>query len=269
MVAKTEATPGDVPFPPHREDRWDRTCTRERFLAYRKTRDVRIRNEIVSAHLNLVKWAVARYAHRGQPLEDLYQVGCVGLIRAVDSFQVDMGTHFVTYAMPTIVGEIKHYFRDNAWSVRVPRRLKELCLGVGRATCRLTHGSGRPPSTADLASALQVPEKQVRESQALLCGFTLSLDADWDQDCPGASSNCLLGQEDDEIRRFEGRTTVKQLLLLLPHRDRLILYLRYFLDCPLKETAEIVGISAVHVSRVVGRVLAQLRPLLLAPGGRT
>lgn len=246
---------GMGPAPPESRERWNRAHTQELFRAYAITREIRIRNEIVGGHLNLVQFVVSRQARRGVAEEDLFQAGCVGLIRAVERYDLARGTQFITYAMPFITGEIRGLLRDHAWIVQVPRRLKQMCVSVRRASAHLAEAHGHSPRASEIARALHLAEPQVLASQALLEPPALSLDTD----VPQAS---VLGQEDENLLRSEHRVAVRQLLALLPHRERLIVYLRYFREIPLHETARALGISTVHASRVVGRILVRLRALL-------
>src|SRR5215469_4887264 len=131
--------------------RSDRERTRALFAEFAKSRDTGIRDELIVSHLNLVRFLALKFVNRGEPLDDLVQVGSVGLLKAIDRFEPDRGVEFTTYATPTIVGEIKRYFRDKGWAVKVPRRLQELNLAVNRASERLTIEFGRSPTVRELA----------------------------------------------------------------------------------------------------------------------
>ena len=174
------------------EARPDRERTRElfaRFIVVRKRHDERpersdpeyeqLRNELIVVHLNLVRFLAVRFANRGEPLDDLVQVGTVGLLKAIDRFDTERGVEFTTYATPTIVGEIKRYFRDKGWAVKVPRRLQELNLAVNRASDKLAIELGRSPTVAELAQHLKAGEDEILEAQELGQAYNLlSLDSE-------------------------------------------------------------------------------------------
>src|ERR1700674_5025268 len=149
------------------DQRFDRERVRALFAEYTKSRQSAPRDELVVLHLNLVRYLASRFANRGEALEDLIQVGTLGLIKAIDRFDTGRGVEFTTYATPTIVGEIKRYFRDKGWAVKVPRRLQELNLAVNRALEKLTVKLGRSPTIAELASHLGATEEDVLEAQEL------------------------------------------------------------------------------------------------------
>src|SRR5487761_149433 len=177
------------------EERWDRQRARDAFgrfslLRAHPDRDggrdfsgateyERLRDELVVAHLNLVRYLAVKFANRGEPLDDLIQVGTVGLLKAIDRFDLDRGVEFTTYATPTIVGEIKRYFRDKGWAVKVPRRLQELNLAVNRASDKLAIELGRSPTVAELAERLSAGEEEILEAQELGQAYNLlSLDSE-------------------------------------------------------------------------------------------
>ena len=149
------------------EERFDRERTRELFAQFTHSRDPRLRDELVVAHLNLVRYLAVRFANRGEALDDLIQVGTVGLIKAIDRFDTGRGVEFTTYATPTIIGEIKRYFRDKGWAVRVPRRLQELNLAVNRAVENISVELGRAATVSDLAARLGATDEEIIEAQEL------------------------------------------------------------------------------------------------------
>jgi RNA polymerase sigma-B factor len=213
-------------------------------------------------HLPLVQFLARRFRDRGEPLEDLVQVGTIGLIKAVDRFDPQRGVEFSTYATPTIVGEIKRHFRDKGWAIRVPRRLQELRISIGQATAELSQRSGRSPTVAELAAHLGISEDEVIEGlEGALAYSTTSLDTPVgglsDGDAP------LLGDtlhaESDDFEAIEYRESLKPLLAALPAREKRILVLRFFHGMTQSEIAEEIGISQMHVSRLLSRTLAQLR----------
>jgi len=258
-VARQQPVLTDVP------DRWGKARTRELFAEYQKTRAMWIRNEIVAMHLNLVKFVVVRFSDRGEPLEDLYQVGCLGLVKAIERFDVGIGTQFTTYAIPTIIGEIKRYFRDKAWSLRVPRRLQDLKQAVSRITETLTSHLGRCPNVSEIAHALKISEEEVLEAQELGQVYSmLSLDSEieTEQNKEPASLMTFLGEHDAQLANIENQVTVEQALTQLTNRERLVIHLRFYQNYSQRETAEVLGISQMHVSRLQNRAINNLKGLL-------
>jgi RNA polymerase sigma-B factor len=179
----------------------------------------RIRNQLVALHLPLVEHLAGRFRNRGEPFEDLVQVGSIGLIKSVDRFDPGRGVTFSTYATPTIVGEIKRYFRDKGWAVRVPRRLQELRLSLSAATSQLTQELGRSPTVTELAERLDVSEDDVLEGlEAASAYSTLSLDAPEGGDPEGPSMVDAIGSEDETLEGVEYRESLKPLLARLDSR---------------------------------------------------
>ena len=222
----------------------------------------RARDELVTLHLPLVHFLARRFRDRGEPLEDLVQVGTIGLIKAVDRFDPQRGVEFSTYATPTIVGEIKRHFRDKGWAIRVPRRLQELRMALGQATAELSQKSGRSPTVAELAAHLGISEDEVIEGlEGAQAYSTTSLDAqvggDDGDDSPSLGDR--LGSEDLDLEAVEYRESLKPLLAALPSRERRILALRFFHGMTQSEIADEVGISQMHVSRLLAKSLATLR----------
>ena len=226
----------------------------------------RARDELVTLHLPLVHFLARRFRDRGEPLEDLVQVGTIGLIKAVDRFDPQRGVEFSTYATPTIVGEIKRHFRDKGWAIRVPRRLQELRMSLGQATAELSQKSGRSPTVAELAAHLGISEDEVIEGlEGAQAYSTTSLDAqvggDDGDDSPSLGDR--LGSEDLDLEAVEYRESLKPLLAALPSRERRILALRFFHGMTQSEIAAEVGISQMHVSRLLAKSLATLREGML------
>ena len=222
----------------------------------------RARDELVTLHLPLVQFLARRFRDRGEPLEDLVQVGTIGLIKAVDRFDPQRGVEFSTYATPTIVGEIKRHFRDRGWAIRVPRRLQELRISLGQATAELSQKSGRAPTLAELATHLGISEDEVIEGlEGAQAYSTTSLDAQVGGDDGDGSASLVdrLGSDDLDLEAVEYRESLKPLLAALPSRERRILALRFFHGMTQSEIAEEVGISQMHVSRLLAKSLATLR----------
>ncbi|WP_449341705.1 SigB/SigF/SigG family RNA polymerase sigma factor [Streptacidiphilus cavernicola] len=224
---------------------------------------VELRNQLVRMHIPLVEHLARRFRNRGEPLDDLTQVATIGLIKSVDRFDVERGVEFSTYATPTIVGEIKRHFRDKGWAVRVPRRLQELRLSLTTATGELSQQHGRSPTVHELAERLGISEEEVLEGLESANAYsTLSLDVpDTDDESPAVADT--LGAEDDALEGVEYRESLKPLLAQLPQREQRILVLRFFRNMTQSQIATEVGISQMHVSRLLARTLAQLRDKLL------
>lgn len=223
-----------------------------------------IRDELVTMNLPLVEHLARRFRDRGENHEDLVQVGTVGLIKAVDRFDSSRGVQFSTYATPTIVGEIKRHFRDRGWAIRVPRRLQELRISLSRATSELSQQTGRSPTVAELAEHLGITQEEVLEGmQSAQAYATSSLDAGTSDGDDSISLGATIGSEDQSFEDVENRESLKPLLATLPVRERQILFLRFFDNKTQSEIAEELGISQMHVSRLLARTLAQLRTGLL------
>ncbi len=246
----------------------DRSGARAMFLELRGLEDgspeyAELRNQLVRMHLPLVEHLARRFRNRGEPLDDLTQVATIGLIKSVDRFDPDRGVEFSTYATPTVVGEIKRHFRDKGWAVRVPRRLQELRLSLTTATAELSQLHGRSPTVHELAEKLAISEEEVLEGLESANAYsTLSLDVpDTDDESPAVADT--LGAEDEALEGVEYRESLKPLLEDLPPREKRILLLRFFGNMTQSQIAQEVGISQMHVSRLLARTLAQLREKLL------
>jgi RNA polymerase sigma-B factor len=224
----------------------------------------RLRAQLVEMHLPLVEYLARRFRNRGEPHDDLVQVGTIGLIKSVDRFDTERGVEFATYATPTIVGEIKRHFRDKGWSIRVPRRLQELKLALTKASNELSQKLGRSPTVSELAAHLKLPEEEIIEGLESANAYsTISLDApeSGNEDAPTVSDS--LGVVDDALEGVEYRESLKPLLDKLPPREKKILLLRFFGNMTQSQIATEVGISQMHVSRLLTRTLEQLRAGLL------
>ncbi len=224
----------------------------------------RVRDELVEMHLPLVEYLARRFRNRGEPLDDLVQVATIGLIKSVDRFDLERGVEFSTYATPTIVGEIKRHFRDKGWAIRVPRRLQELKLALTKATGELSQRNGRSPTVAELAGHLGMTEEEVLEGLESANAYSaVSLDApdSGDDDSPAVADS--LGVTDESLEGVEYRESLKPLLERLPPREKKILLLRFFGNMTQSQIAAELGISQMHVSRLLARTLTQLREGLL------
>lgn len=223
------------------------------------------RDALVRLHLPLVEHCARRFRNRGEPFEDLVQVGTIGLIKSVDRFDTERGVEFSTYATPTIIGEIKRYFRDKGWAIRVPRRLQELRMQIGTATAELTQDLGRSPTASELAAHIGCTVEEIVEGiESSNAYSTLSLDATDDSDDGAASMLDALGEVDSGMEHVEIRESIKPLLDQLDAREKKILLLRFFKNMTQSQIAEEIGVSQMHVSRLLNRTLEQLRSSLQA-----
>jgi len=216
-----------------------------------------LRTWLVESQLPLVEQLARGFRDRGEPLDDLVQVGTIGLLKAIDRFDPHRGVDFPTYATPTIVGEIKRHFRDRGWSIRVPRRLQEMRAALREATAVLSQRFGRSPTISELAGWLEVREETVLEGLESANAYaTVSLDA------PDSSASSMLdglGGRDEALTGVEQREALRPLVAQLDARERQILFLRYFGQLTQAQIADEVGLSQMHVSRLLSRILARLR----------
>jgi RNA polymerase sigma-B factor len=233
-------------------------------LAPDDPRRASVRDELVTMHVPLVKHLARRYRDRGESVDDLVQVGTVGLIKAVDRFDVSRDVEFSTYATPTILGEIKRHFRDRTWAVRVPRRLQELQAQVTARSDELTRTLQRAPTVRELAASLDVSEDDILDAiEARHAYSTDTIDAG-DDDDGSASVTSRLGIDDPAFEAIDDRETLRPLLEQLPERERRIILLRFFHNMSQTQIAEELGMSQMHVSRLLARSLAQLRSGMVA-----
>ena len=224
----------------------------------------RQRDAIVERCLPLADHIARRFDGRGEARDDLVQVARVGLVNAVIRFNVEAGSDFVSFAVPTIMGEVRRHFRDNSWSVKVPRRLKELHLRLGAATAELSQKLGRAPTPSELAAELEIDREEIVEG--LIAGSsynTLSIDggsSSGTEEAPAIADT--LGDLDANLDQIENREALRPLLASLPERERTVLLLRFFESMTQTQIAERVGISQMHVSRLLAKSLARLRDQL-------
>jgi RNA polymerase sigma-B factor len=263
-------TSGD-PGPQESETRADGTRRQnaELFALFRDdgapgTTRAEARDGLVTLHLPLVEHCARRFRNRGEPFEDLVQVGTIGLIKSIDRFDLERGVEFSTYATPTIIGEIKRYFRDKGWAIRVPRRLQELRMQIVSTTAELTQSLGRSPTPRELAETIGCSVEEIIEGiESSNAYSTLSLDASDDSgEDGGASMLERIGIDDEGLDHIEIRESIKPLLEALPPREKRILLLRFFRNKTQTEIAEEIGVSQMHVSRLLSRTLDQLRASL-------
>ena len=223
-------------------------------------RRARLRDELVRGHLPVAQHIARRFSRRGEPEEDLEQVATLGLINAVDRFDPTRGTDFLSYAVPTITGEVRRHFRDQAWSMRVPRRLKDLNVTLSSAMAQMSQTLGRAPNAAELAEYLDLPKEDVLEAlEASNAYRSGSLDEMLVDDPDSGTVSDLLGEADAALEQVEFQQALAPLLERLPHRERTIIMLRFFKNMTQSQIAAQVGISQMHVSRLLAKTLAQLR----------
>lgn len=224
----------------------------------------RLRARIIEDLLPLATHLAARFRNRGEPFDDLVQVANLALIKAVDGFDPHRGVSFSSYAVPFIAGELKRHFRDKTWHVRVPRRLQELSLQINRATDELTQQLGRSPTVADLATNLGIGEEETIEAlEAAGAYHSLSLDAPAGGEDGASTLVDLIGTEDSELAEVDARVALPPLLATLPSREQRILAMRFFGNLTQSQIAAELGISQMHVSRLITKALTTLRHALL------
>jgi RNA polymerase sigma-B factor len=228
---------------------------------YHEEGDLSAREQLIEQYMSLVRSLARRYAYRGEQLDDLVQIGAIGLIKAIDRFDLDRGVELTTYATPNIIGEIKRHFRDRGWSVRVPRGLQELNIQLSRLLEELTVQLGRSPTIPELAKAAGVTDEEVLE--ALESGraySSLSLSAGTSQDEEGALDPLeSIGTEEPRYEISEDMAVLAPGFRVLDDRERRILHLRFFEGLTQSQIAQQVGISQMHVSRLIRRSLDKIR----------
>ena len=232
---------------------------RELLRRYHEHGDTSAREQLVQRHLPLVRSLARRYAGRGEPLDDIEQVGAIGLIKAIDRFELDREVSLATYATPNVVGEIKRHFRDKGWAIRVPRALQELNAKMSATIDRLTSRLGRSPSVSEIAESLGATPEEVLEAIEVGSAYTtLSLSGG-----PSGEDEAdpleAIGEEDEEYERTEDRAALAPALAHLPQREREILRMRFEDGLPQTHIAERVGLSQMHVSRLIRKSLATMR----------
>lgn len=244
---------------------WDKRYTKELFRRYRLDGDEVARDELITMYLNLVKYLASRFRNRGEPIDDLVQVGTIGLIKAIDRFDIERQVEFTTYATPTIVGELKRYFRDKGWAIKVPRRLQELSFKVNQAVDALTQRLQRSPSVPEIAEYLEVTPEEVLEAMETSEAYNfVSLESDRGND--GSESFSILeyiGKDDALMAAVEDRTTLQCAFKELTPQEQRVLYLRFFEGLTQTEIARKLDISQMQVSRLLRRTLRVLRETIV------
>jgi RNA polymerase sigma-B factor len=235
---------------------------RELLRRYHELGDTAAREELIQRHLPLVRSLARRYSGRGEALEDIEQVGAIGLIKAIDRFELSRDVSLATYATPNVVGEIKRHFRDRGWAVRVPRALQELNASMSGAIERLTGKLGRSPSIGEIADELKTTPEEVLEAMEVGSAYStvsLSIGAGGDDELDPLET---IGDEDEEFERSEQRAALQPALERLPPREREILRMRFEEGLPQTQIAQRVDLSQMHVSRLIRKSLAAMREQL-------
>src|SRR3954468_17705117 len=230
--------------------------------------DVAAKDQLAEEMLPLARALAGRYAGRGEPLDDLVQVACIGIMKAIEGFDLGHDVRFSSYATPTVLGEIKRHFRDRTWAMRVPRGLQELQLEVAKKRDQLTGELGRSPTVQELATAVEAPFEEVLATiQSVGARRTRSLDEPTGEDMTLADS---IGGRDVELERAEMRVLLDEAMDVLSHRDREVLRLRFAEDLTQTEISTRIGVSQMQVSRIIRQSIAKLRlDIDKSPAGAT
>jgi len=240
--------------------------TRQLLQLYQQSRDMAARERLVEDNLALVRRLCGRFNHSGQPLEDLIQVGAIGLLKAIEKYDPARGDNFVAFAVPEILGEIKNYFRDHGWGVKIPRKLQRQKVVVERTVERLTQELGRGPTIAEIAQATGFSQEEVYDTfEVDKCGKPLSLDAEYDRDGTGESSSLMdyLASEDAEFEKLIDRISLADALGSLNEREKTIIHLKFYKGLSQTEIAKCLCISQMHVSRLQRNALVKLKRAIL------
>lgn len=243
---------------------WDKEQTHELFRRLKEEGDQEARDQLVMSHMNLVRFLANKFKNRGEPIDDLIQVGYLGLLKAIDRFEPSRGLEFTTYATPTILGEIKRHFRDKGWSVRVPRRLQELSAKVNKATDTLTTELQRAPTIDEIAQYLEVTADEVLEALESSSAYSSvpleapsSLDTD---DAPSIIDRYAINDSDLEVT--DDRLVLEEVLSGFSPREREVIDMRFIQGMTQIEIAKKLGISQVQVSRLLRRTLKKVQDKL-------
>jgi RNA polymerase sigma-B factor len=233
---------------------------RRLFRAYLEQGDLGARERLVERFLPLARQLARRYGAAGEPLDDLVQVASLGLVKAIDRYELERGTAFSSFAVPTILGEIKRHFRDTGWTVRVPRSIQERRIQVNRAIPALTGRLGRSPTTAEIAEHIQATVEEVLEAvEAAVAYEPVSLDAGSGNGEDDESWAQSIGEDDPSYDLVEHSATLAPAMRALPARERVILHMRFVEDMTQSQIAEKIGISQMHVSRLIRKALEAMR----------
>jgi RNA polymerase sigma-B factor len=238
---------------------------RRLFVAYLENGDLGARERLVERFLPLARQLARRYGAAGEQMDDLIQVASVGLVKAIDRYELDRGTAFSSFAVPTILGEIKRHFRDTGWTLRVPRAIQERRIKINRAIPVLTGKLGRSPTTAEIGEAIEASSEEVLEAlEAAVAYEPVSLDTSPGADEDDETWAQSVGAEDPGYDLAEYNATLGPAMKALPDRERLIIHMRFVEDMTQSQIAERIGISQMHVSRLIRKALETVRDEALA-----
>jgi RNA polymerase sigma-B factor len=235
---------------------------RRLLIRYHEEGDLQAREELVERFLPLARQLARRYQRQNEPLDDLLQVASMGLVKAIDRFDPERGTAFSTYAVPTILGELKRYFRDSGWAVHVPRGMQERVMKLDQASQELHRRLGRSPSAGELARELDLNSEEVLEAMEAASAYdAISLEEHRSESSDPQEPTYAdsLGREEERYELVEYGATIAPTMKALSERERLILHLRFVEDLTQSEIADRIGVSQMHVSRLIRRALARLR----------
>lgn len=241
---------------------WDKDRTRQLFAQYKETKDPEVRDQLIVSHLNLVRFLASKFKNRGEPLDDLIQVGTIGLIKAIDRFEPDRGLEFTTYATPTIMGEIKRHFRDKGWSVRVPRRLQELSSKINQVTDDLTKELQRSPSIEEIAQRLDTNVEEVLEAMESSSAYSSVPLEGGGSGVDGDETPSIIDQyvtEDEDLAGSDDRIVLEEAIRDFSPREQEIIRMRFVEGLTQVEIAEKLNISQVQVSRLLRRTLKRIQ----------
>ena len=244
-----------------------RASDKDLLRAYHERGDLAAREQLIERYMSLVRSLARRYSYRGEQLDDLVQIGAIGLIKAIDRFDVNRGVELTTYATPNIIGEIKRHFRDRGWAVRVPRGLQELNIQLSRLVEQLTVQHGRSPTIPELAKAAGVTDEEVLEaleSGRAYSSLSLSAGSGGHDDDGELDPLESLGTVEHQYEVSEDRAVLAPGFRVLDERERAILHLRFFEGLTQSQIAQQVGISQMHVSRLIRRSLEKIREEIAA-----
>lgn len=244
----------------------DKQKTKELFKRYKETGDEQAREQLVLAHLNLARFLASKFKNRGESLDDLVQVATIGLIKAIDRFDISRGLEFTTFATPTIMGEIKRHFRDKGWSVRIPRRLQELSAKVTQVSDKLTEKLQRSPSVDEIAQALGVSVDEVLEAMESAHAYSsVSLDVPQGDDDDGTQSSTVIDKYalvDEDLESSDDRIVLEQAIKDFSEREQQIIRMRFLEGFTQVEIAQKLQISQVQVSRLLRKTLQKFQEKL-------
>jgi len=259
-VTLASASPAPKPRGKSHDSVPARAAERELLLRYHRWGDPAAREELAELFLPLARDLARRYTYTDEPFDDLLQVACLGLVKAIDRFDPDRGAKFASYAAPTMLGELKRHFRDKGWALHVPRELQERTLAVGRETEALSKRLGRSPKPREVAQALGCSVEQVLDAYEAGASYqTTSLDAPAGRDDDDAAALLdLIGAEDSAYERVEDRDAIASMWEALPERERKVIELRFMSDLTQREIGDRLGYSQMHVSRLLRGALSRL-----------